>query len=192
MTTQPYQAQTDDPFAGGESRASVSFKDKPVGTSYTLKVTEAPSMVQARDYQSGQPAYWPDGNPKMTVVTGVVDTTTGEELNLWAAKPSALFRAIGDAQKQAGAKIAAGGTLTVTFSGEKPNENPKMNAQKLYTVTYQAPDAFSDQAQATATPAQAPSPQPATQQAPATAAPTYTPEQIAAAQAAGISLPGLT
>lgn len=188
---------TADPFAGSESRPSVSFKDKPVGTSFTLKVIEAPKITQARDYESGQPAFWPDGNPKQTIVTGVVDTTTGEELSLWAAKPSAMFRAIGDAQKAAGAQITPGGTLTVTFSSEKPNEkNPRLNPQKLYTVTYTPGDAFAT-TPATPAPAQQPVQQPAPaaqQQAPAPAAQPglpagWTPEMVAAANAAGVPIP---
>ena len=186
MTAQP---QTADPFAGAESKPSVSFKDKPIGTSYTGIVTKAPELVQARDYESGQPAFWSDGNPKMTVVTTL--EINGEELNLWAAKPSALFRAIADASRAAGAQVAVGGTLTVTFSGEKPNEkNPRLNPQKLYTVTYQPPNAFAQPPVQAAPPAY-----PAPQQAPVAAAPTavpqYTPEQIAAAKAAGIPLPGV-
>lgn len=185
MTAQTWQSQTDDPFAGAESKPSVSFKDMPIGTSYTLEVTEAPQLVQARDYESGQPAFWQDGNPKMTVVTGVVDTATGEAKNLWAAKPSAMFRAIGDAQKASGARIKAGDTIVVTFSGEKPNENnPRLNPQKLYTVEHRAGDPFGGEPQAS--PPQAPAAQPAQQPQ----AVQWTPEQLAAAQAAGITLPG--
>lgn len=182
-----------DPFAGGESLPSVSFKDTPVGTSYTLEVLEAPELVQARDYESGQPAFWPDGNPKQTVVTKVTDTATGEVKNLWAAKPSALFRAIGDAQKAAGAQIRPGDTLVVTFSGEKPNEkNPRLNPQKLYTVALTKGDAFADQQQpAPVAPVAVPAPVQSVPQAAPQAAPTYTPEQIAAAKAAGIPLPGV-
>lgn len=192
MTAQPNTQA--DPFAGSESKPSVSFKDTPVGTSYTLEVTEAPQLVQARDYESGQPAFWPDGNPKMTVVTGVVDTATGEEKNLWAAKPSALFRAIGEAQKTSGSQIKAGDTLVVTFSGEKPNEkNPRLNPQKLYTVAHTPGNPFGGDTAPAGQPQAAPAPQaqqPAapTQDAPA---PQWTPEQIAAAQAAGITLPGM-
>jgi hypothetical protein len=180
MTAQPNTIA--DPFAGADSKPSISFKDKPIGTSYTGTVTKAPELVQARDYESGQPAFWPDGNPKQTVVTSLL--VNGEELNLWAAKPSALFRAIADAQKAAGAQITVGGTLTVTFAGEKPNEkNPRLNPQKLYTVTYQAPNAFGDAADQGVAPQAAP---------PASSVPSYTPEQIAAAKAAGIPLPGVS
>ena len=197
MTAYPTQQQNADPFAGSESKPSVSFKDMPVGTSYTLEVTEAPQLVQARDYESGQPAFWPDGNPKMTVVTGVVDTATGEEKNLWAAKPSALFRAIGDAQKASGSQIKAGDTLVVTFSGEKPNEkNPRLNPQKLYTVQHTPGNPWGDEPATAAQPQAAPqaaaaAPQPQAPQAAPAGAVQWTPEQIAAAQAAGVTLPGM-
>lgn len=189
MSTQPI-----DPFAGGDTVPSISFKDAPVGTTYTGQVTEAPALIQARDYETGQPAFWPDNNPKMTVVTKIA-LTTGEERSLWAPKPSSMFAAIADAQKKAAALIAIGGTLTVTFSGEKPNAtNPRLNPQKLYTVTYVPPNAFEPPTPApvaaaplAVVPAQVPVPA----AAPA-AAPQWTPEQIAAAKAAGIPLPGVS
>ncbi len=125
-----------------KSRPSVTFDGKPIGTSYRFTVDTAPEMLQARDFEIKQPAFWPDGNPKMTVVTQVTDTATGEEKSLWAQKPSALFRAIGQAAPNG---IAPGGTLVVTFTGEKKNpEKPHLNAQKLYGVTYTAPNAFGD------------------------------------------------
>jgi hypothetical protein len=47
-----------------------------------------------------------------------------------------MKKAIGAALRAAGAKMAVGGTLTVTFSGEEPTAGyPK----KLYTATYAAP-----------------------------------------------------
>jgi len=179
-------------------------------------------MVQSRDFDTGQPAFFPDNNPKMSVVTKIV-MATGEERGLWAAKPSAMFAAIAEAQKAAGALIAVGGTLTITFTGEKPNAtNPRLNAQKLYAVSYVPPNAFeAQQAPATggvgqwgaqpattappawsqpaaATPPAAPAwQQPAAAPLAVVPAPVavpqqWTPEQIAAAQAAGIPLPGVT
>lgn len=191
-----------DPFAQSDRTPSVSFKDKPIGTSYTLEVLEAPAMVQARDYESGEPAFWPDGGKKMTVVTKVVDKATGETLSLWAPKPSALFAAISEAQKAAGAVIAPGGTLVVTFTGEKPNEkNPRLNPAKQYAVRYTPGDAFGAPQQPPALPAQtalpgaplpplpqtayAPSAQPLPPAAPAAAA-GPSPEAIAALRAAGV------
>jgi hypothetical protein len=195
MTTQPV-----DMFGGSESVPSVSFKDAPVGATVTGKVTEAPSLVQSRDFDSGNPAFWPDGNPKMSVVTKLM-LTNGEERGLWAPKPSAMFAAIAEAQKTAGALIAVGGTLTVTFTGTKPAENARLSPQKLYTVTYVAPNAFEAQADPVgaasagwAETAQNPPPawsQPAPAAPAAAPAVQFTPEQVAAAKAAGIQLPGI-
>ena len=187
-----------DMFAGGDTVPSVSFKDAPVGASVTGIVTVAPSLVQSRNFETSQPDFWADGNPKMSVVTRIA-LPNGEERGLWAAKPSAMYAAIADAQKQAGALIAVGGTLTITFTGFKPSENARLSPQKLYAVTYVPPDAFEQPAAAQGwqQPAAA-APPPAWSQpaAPLAAVPNpgpiqYTPEQIAAAKAAGIPLPGV-
>ena len=198
MSTQPV-----DMFAGGDTVPSVSFKDAPVGTSVTGVVTVAPSLVQSRDFDTGNPAFWPDNNPKMSVVTRIA-IPSGEERSLWAAKPSAMYAAIADAQKATGALIAIGGTLTITLTGFKPAENTRLSPQKLYTVTYVPPNAF-EQPQA-ATPASAwsqPATPPPVWSQPAAPAPLavvppvaagpiqYTDVQIAAAKAAGIPLPGI-
>lgn len=200
MTTQ----QINDPFAGAEGLPSLSFKDAPIGTSHTGTVTRAPELIQSRDFETGEPAFWKDGNPKMSVVLHMRLDSTGDEVAVWAAKPSAMFAAFGAAQKAAGALIAIGGRLTVTFTGEKPSDNPRLNAQKLYTVRYSAPDAFGDQPAPGPAYAQQPAPVPYVQQqapvaqpvqqapAPAPAAPVApaasgpTPEQVAALRAMGV------
>jgi hypothetical protein len=138
-----------DPFAGGDQYPSVKFPT--VGASVTGIIAEAPSMVQGRDFESGELASWPDGNPKMVVVVPLI--IGGERHNLWAPKPSALFAAIQAAKKTAGdAPLAPGGTLTVTYTHETPNEkNPRLNPTKQFSAVYQAPDAFADGAPATVT-----------------------------------------
>lgn len=137
MTQQPYE----DPFAQSERNPSISFKDKPIGTSVTGTVVERPTMVQARDFETGERATWDDGNPKMTVVTTL--EVNGEKYSLWAPKPSAMFAAIAAAQQQAGAQIEPGGKLTVEYVGDKPNEkNPRLNAAKQYAARYEPPSAF--------------------------------------------------
>lgn len=187
-----------DPFAS-TGAPSVSFNNMPVGTSYTGTVLELPAMVQARDFETGNPATWPDGNPKMTVVTKL--SIDGEERSLWAPKPSAMFAAISDAQKAAGAALAIGGTLTVTYVGDKPNAtNPRLNPAKQYNAVYQPPNAFGTDDQQV--PSNAPTGQYAEpapqQQQPAAQAATGgpTPEQIAALKAAGVDpasvFPGYT
>lgn len=149
-----------DPFAGGEKHPAVSFKGAPVGTVVRGRVVEAPKAVQSRNFESGEPDFWPDGNPKMSVVT-ILDIA-GEKKGLWAPQPSALFAAIKAAIEAAGGTpIEEGGELAVKYVGEKPNEkNPRLNPQKLYEARYTPPaakDPF-DEAPAPAPAAQAPAP----------------------------------
>ena len=135
----------DDPFGDAEKAPALSFKDAPIGTSYTGVVTKKPSMVQSRDYKTGEPATWDDGNPKMAVVTNL--EVNGEARSVWAAKPSAMYHAFAKAQKDAGQLVDVGGTLTIKFTGEKADpSNTRKEPQKLYEVTYSPPEsnAFGD------------------------------------------------
>lgn len=127
----------EDPFADALRTPAVSFKDAPVGTKVRFLVKSEAKMVQSRDFESGDPATWSDGNPKMAAVfQGEVG---GEARSLWAPKPSSMFTAIAQAQADAGGRrIGTGDTLIVTLTGTKPNsKNPKLNDQKLYTVEVQ-------------------------------------------------------
>lgn len=140
-----------DPFAGGESNPSLSFKDKPFGTTYRGTVVELPTLMQGRDFETGEPAAWPDGNPKMVVCTTL--DIGGEKWNLWAAKPSSMFAAIKDAQQRAGVQIAVGGTLSVTYTHDEPNKtNPKLNPAKQYKCEYTPPNVFEEPVQPTLAP----------------------------------------
>lgn len=166
-----------DPFAGGEGNPSISFKDKPHGTTYRGRVAELPTLVQSRDFETGNPATWPDGNPKMVAVTTL--EIDGQMFSLWAPKPSALFAAIKEAQNAAGQQIAIGGTLEVTYTHDEPNKtNPRLNPAKQYRVVYSPPDAFAEPVPAAPTAAPAAAPAAA---APATAAnPAETAKQLLA------------
>jgi hypothetical protein len=65
-----------------------------------------------------------------------------EERSVWAQKPSALFAAIGEAQKAAGKRIEVGGVLAIKYTGDKPNEkNPRLNPAKQYAARYTPPAA---------------------------------------------------
>jgi hypothetical protein len=135
-----------DPFAGGESNPSLSFKDVPFGTSYSGTVVELPTLIQGRNFETGEPDVWPDGNPKMVVC--VTLQIGADKWSLWAAKPSSMFSAIKAAQDAAGVQIAVGGTLQVTYTHDVPNKtNPKLNPAKQYTAAYTPPNAFEEPAQ---------------------------------------------
>lgn len=133
-----------DPFAGGDSVPSLSFKDAPIGHTYTGVVTAVPELVQGNDFETGEKAVWKnkDGttSPKMSVVIRL--EVDGEERSLWAVKPSAMFAALKDATLKAGKPIEVGGTLAIKYIGDKPNEkNPKLNAAKQYAAKYTPPAA---------------------------------------------------
>lgn len=146
MTTTTVASVVDeDPFADAKV-PSLSWKNAKIGDSVTGIVTRKPQMVQARDFDTGKPAFWPpsdgqaQGNPKMAAVVTMRRVDTEELVSVWAVKPSAMFTAIAEAQQTFGRRIEVGGTLTLTFSGEKPNaKNPKLNPQKLYTADYEGP-----------------------------------------------------
>lgn len=142
-------APTADPFAGGESTPSLSFKDAAIGFTYEGVITSPAELVQGKDFETGEPAVWKnkDGStsPKYSVVIGV-RLDNGEERSLWAVKPSAMFAALKDAQTKAGKPFEVGGKIAVRYTGDKPNEkNPRLNAAKQYAVKYEPPapkDAF--------------------------------------------------
>lgn len=134
-----------DPFDQTTSGSAVSFKDARIGDTVTGTVTKAPEMTQSRDYETGEPAFWPSKGagapePKMSAVIGL--DVHGEAKSLWVNKPSALWAAVQEARQAAGSPIGVGGMMSVQFVGEQPNtKNPRLNPQKLYKVTYTAPTA---------------------------------------------------
>lgn len=178
-----------DPFAS-DSTPAISFKNAAIGEAVTGVVAELPKMVQATDFDSGKPAFWDNGNPKMTVVTTL--DVGGELRGLWAPKPSAMFAAFGAAQKELGRKVQLGDVVTVAYIGERANEkNPRLNPQKLYDVSIRAgaPGASGDPFAETPTPAaQAPAPAAPVAPAPAPAAPAPT-VPVAAAPSASAATP---
>lgn len=140
------------PFDTGNSAPAISFATRdahgnlthaPIGTRFDFTVTEAPKEVQARDFDSGSAAFWPDGNPKKTIVTGI--EVNGEARTLWAPKPSAMLTAIKEALTTAAGvqPMLVGGTGYVEFTGYGKAEAGK-NPQKLYKAGYTAPNAFAE------------------------------------------------
>lgn len=137
----------------------------------------ATEVRQTTDFTTGKPDFWDDGKPKnqivVTVKTGEkTDDGDDEQCNVyiktWGDQKQALVKAIkatglGDAN----AALAPGNDFRITYRGEKPNDNPRFNAIKLYeyTITPRADlgGALDD------TPAQAPTPAQAQAAAPETA-----------------------
>lgn len=131
-----------DPFAS-ESAPSLSFKRAKEGDSYTGTVASLPVVMQQRNFEDGSMEVWPDGNPKQ-VVTFKVEID-GEVLSVWAKKPSSLFRALQEAQKEAGGRMAVGDTITIKWVRSEPNaKNSKLNDAKIYEAVLVKKDALAD------------------------------------------------
>lgn len=138
-----------DPFDAPSKVPTVTFDKMPIGTTYRLRVLGPAEKAQGKDFESGEPAVWKntDGStsPKYSAVlkVKVLDNggndrmAVGEDRAIWATIPSAMFAALQDAKKAAGATFEDGGELVVRYSGDKPNEkNPRLNPAKQYQAKY--------------------------------------------------------
>jgi hypothetical protein len=164
----------------GESSPSAKFDA--IGTTVGGPITHIGQARQQTDFRTGKPLTWDDGSPRMqlpvTVQTDLRDPSnpTDDGKRTFYIKGE-MKKAVQAALAAAGAKMAEGGTLTISYVGDEPTKGfPK----KLYSATYVAPTpgaGFFDQQPQQAAPQ--PVAQPVQQHAPQ-----YTPEQYAAMQAA--------
>ncbi len=116
-----------------------------IGTTYSGTVLDF-RVDQAKDYDTGKPKFWDDGNPvKQLVVT--IQTTERDPSKEGDDGVRALFcggqllKAVREAVRPHGG-IAVGGRIGVKFTslGEPPVRNgKKLNAPKLFKVEYGAP-----------------------------------------------------
>ena len=139
MATNPRPNPQDVDPLDYEQIPSVSFRDAEIGTFYEGIIVKKPTLLQSRDFESGEPATWSDGNPKLSVVIHL--DINGEKRSLWAPKPSAMFVALVAAQKEAGGQpMREGGTLGIKYTGSIPNaKNSKLNPAKQYVCRYSPP-----------------------------------------------------
>lgn len=129
-----------DAFLSGGGAPSAKFAA--FGDTYAGQIVERPTVQQQRDFQSGEPKFWKDGNPMMQLVVTIATQQRD------ASKPDddghrrlyvkgALKAAVQQALKAAGAKgLEVGGVLSVTYTHDGEQSNPKMSAPKQFKVTY--------------------------------------------------------
>lgn len=124
-----------------------SAKFDAIGTTVAGTITEQPTIQQQRDFDTGQPEFWDDGNPKYMLVVHLetkqrdpsVDNDDGTRA-LYVR--SFLQKAIRDAVRLAGGDgLEPGGHLSVTYTGDGTPPRRGANAPKLYTATYKLPTA---------------------------------------------------
>lgn len=181
----------DQALAGGGGGKSFFTKTSVVGDTITGTIIDA-TLQQTRDYLTGDPETWDDGNPKQQVAVKVQtdiredqddDGVRGVYIKTWGAQRDALQEAI----KTAGASKASdvlnpGAGFTASFVGSRPSQ--KGSDEKLYAYRITpAPAAALDGA------LPAPQAAPAAQAVPQTAAPVPAPAPVVPQPAATVTAP---
>lgn len=169
------------------SGKSASFKE--IGRTVSGVITEEPEVVQQRDFDSGELAYWDKEHqePKLQLVITLAtqerdsqDPHDDGERRLFVAS-SNMRKAIAAAVRAAGRNgLAVGGVLSVTYTGDGVKTG-KGNPPKEYAAQYVPPTGEVDVETGQAVPAPAPAAAPAP--APAAALAGLTPEALQALQA---------
>lgn len=131
---------------GGSGKA---FDFGAIGDTVTGVIIDMKKQQQT-DFQTGQPAFWNNGEPKMmlkvSLQTDIQDDQDddgirnvylrGGNFTALKGKGSASLVAVKDAVKKSGKPIGIGGTLTMQYSGEGPAPAKGMNPAKLYVASY--------------------------------------------------------
>lgn len=116
---------------GGEKIPGAFSKDSPVGATVTGTIVKA-EIMQMRDFATGQPETWEDGNPKNQV--RIVLDVNGDQQAVYVKTWGINAQNLKDAVQAAGmSDLDRGATLTVTFDHEEPSDNPRFNPAKIYT-----------------------------------------------------------
>ncbi len=92
---------------------------------------------QVRDFATGNPRTYPDGNPIMQIVVTLTQDD-GEACRVFF-KP-AIREAVRGAVQTAGAPgLEIGGKLAVRYTEDEAQATPGLNPKKLYIAKYEAP-----------------------------------------------------
>jgi hypothetical protein len=133
-------------FQGGA--AAAKFPDREYGTVIGGEIIADPRMQQQRDYTTGEPITYQDGNPAMQMVI-VVQTSLHDPSLPDDDGPRAVYvkgqmrQAVGEALKRAGVTAPRrGGKLWLKYTEDKPvtlkNGKPG-NPQKIFAAKYEPP-----------------------------------------------------
>jgi hypothetical protein len=130
----------------------------PVGTKRYFEALDKAAWVQQRDFNTGEPAFWPvkrpgeEPQPKMAAVINVIEHEAAakdapvkvhqhkgtEEQALWAGKAAkgatgALFNQLAKAQREAGGRIDARALIQVELVEKKKDPSqPEKRAQNIF------------------------------------------------------------
>ncbi len=101
------------------------------------------TVSQCRDIATGQPTFWPDGNPKTQMLVDLETEDRSEDIDddngyrrLYAKRPSAMLKAIIEALGTTRPSQSIGGTLVVKYSQNGVAKKAGFNKPKLYVAKY--------------------------------------------------------
>lgn len=130
----------DDLMTGGHKAAA--FPDQQFGTVVGGPIVEKPRTEQQRDFDSGQPKFYDDGNPMWQIVVAVQTDQTGDDddgIRAFYLK-SQMKKAVQDAVRRAGAgRLDVGGVLQIRYLRDEPNSRGRGKPKKIYEARYQPP-----------------------------------------------------
>lgn len=136
MTTTEPADLLDKLLTGGGSTA----KFKEIGATVRGRVVAAEPR-QARDYDSGKPKVWDNGDPVMEVVvtldTGEEDENGNTFRTLYLG--GKMLQAVRQALAEARSKLVIGGELAVKYIGDGEPSKKGFNPPKLYKAKYTPP-----------------------------------------------------
>jgi hypothetical protein len=118
-------------------------KFETAGTTVTGKVLHAEKQQQ-REIATGKPKYWDDGTQREQLVVQLETSQRNPEIPDDDGRRALyvrgnMLKALRAALKRAGGRLEAGGTLTVTYTGDGERTAAGFNPPKLYTVHYAPP-----------------------------------------------------
>lgn len=126
----------------------VSAKFPKIGHAYEGTVLSF-RMEQQSDYDTGKPAFWDNGSPKMHMILTLATDAQGTfdedgnpkevpnddgERNVYVKGP--LQKALGKALRAARSELQVGGWVRIERAANLPKTNPKFKAPYGYTVEY--------------------------------------------------------
>ena len=117
------------------SGATIKFTEE--GEIHRILIEDS-KTEQVKDFMTGEPATWDDGNPKMQYV--FIGTEDGEPAKLylkaWGGQKAALTEAFKAAGVKAGESLK-GGTLIVKFEGLDEPTRPGLSGAKRFRMKYE-------------------------------------------------------
>lgn len=130
-------------FLSGGGAPAAKFRS--IGDTVTGVITGEPRLEQQRDFETGNPLVWSDGNPRMQLVVEVqtdqVDSSIpDDEGRRRFFIKGAMKSAVSQAVKMSGRKqLDVGGTLSISYSHDGEASRPGLNPPRQYKAVYTPP-----------------------------------------------------